>query len=380
MTEPELAQRFAAEFGASPRLFSAPGRINLIGEHTDYNDGFVLPMAIELRTYVAACARDSRRLTVKSLERDGIAQIDLDAPGSKRRGTWFDYVEGTARALLERGYPLRGADLLIRSDVPLGGGLSSSAALEMSVGFALCSISGVDPDRTELARAGQQAEHEYVGTLCGIMDQYVSAMARADHGLLIDCRTLGTDAIPLPLGDAAILVCDSGVRHELASSAYNERRRECERAAALLGAASLRDVTAAALDRAPAGLSDVLLRRARHVVTENARTLSAADAFRRRDLERAGRLMLESHASLRDDYEVSCPELDCLVAAATPLEGVYGARMTGGGFGGSAIVLLRADRVQAALRELEGVYRARFGRRLAGFVTRAKDGVFEHEV
>ena len=225
----DVREAFQQTFGAKPRLFSAPGRVNLIGEHTDYNDGFVMPLAIARRTFVAAAAREERRIRVRSLNVDATAEIDLNAAGQPQRGTWLDYVEGVARVLSARGQALVGADLLISSDVPVGAGLSSSAALEVAVGLALLSLANSDLDRLELARAAQAAEHEYVGTRCGIMDQYIAALACPDHALLIDCRSLAATPVSADFGAATLLVCDSRVKHELSSSEYNVRRAECER-------------------------------------------------------------------------------------------------------------------------------------------------------
>ncbi|MCA1614305.1 MAG: galactokinase, partial [Acidobacteria bacterium] len=342
-----LRAAFRGRYGRAARLFRAPGRVNLIGEHTDYNDGFVLPMAIDRETVAAAAARPDRRVRVHSLNLDESAEFDLDAPGEKRRGDWLDYVEGVARILDAGagGARLAGADLSILSDVPLGAGLSSSAALEISVGLALASLSGADAGGVRLALAGQRAEHEYVGTKCGIMDQFTAAMARARHALLIDCRTLQATHIPLDTSDVVVAICDTNVKHELSTSEYNRRREECEQGVRALQSVlpsirALRDVGVEEFDRhAPRVLPETIRRRCRHVVTENARTLAAAESLRRGDLSELGRLMNLSHASLRDDYEVSCAELDALVEIALPLEGVLGARMTGGGFGGSTVSL-----------------------------------------
>ena len=338
--------------GGEPRLFRAPGRVNLIGEHTDYNGGFVLPMAIERGTTVAAAPREDRRVRAHSVNLGSTAEFDLDRPGRPRRGVWFDYVEGVAQALVRRGARLRGADLVVESDVPAGAGLSSSAALEVSTGMALAAVSGASVERVELALAGQEAEHTYVGTMCGIMDQLTSACGREGHALLIDCRSLETTAIPLDTTETVVVVCDTRVKHELASSAYNERRADCERGVELLrrvlpAVTALRDVSVEDLQRYGGCLPEIIRRRCRHVVTENARTLRAAGALRAGCMEEMGRLMWQSHESLRDDYEVSCAELDALVEIAAGVEGVAGARMTGGGFGGSTVNLVS----RRALRE-----------------------------
>jgi galactokinase len=383
MVDPSAARReFASAFGGTPRLFRAPGRVNLIGEHTDYNEGFVLPMAIDRDTLVAAAARPDRSIVVRSLLIGETESVDLDAPPRPRRGTWLDYVEGVARSLEARGARLAGASLVVDSDVPLGAGLSSSAALEVSVGLALVSVSGEDADRVRIALAGQAAEHDYVGARVGIMDQLVSALARSGHALLIDCRSLDATPIPLRLPEHRVVVCDSRVEHELASSAYNERREQCERGVELLRAAlpgirSLRDVSASELERHERLLPDPVGRRCRHVVTENARTLAAAEALAAGDAAAVGELMVRSHESLRDDYEVSCRELDVLVDAALAVDGVAGARMTGGGFGGSTVNLVRADAVDAFSRSVSDVYVRETGKRPAVYVTDAAEGACE---
>jgi galactokinase len=333
-----------------PRLFRAPGRVNLIGEHTDYNEGFVLPMAINRGTCVAAREHDGRTVRVHSINANETAEFDLDRPGPPRRGVWLDYVEGVAQALEKRGVKLCGADLLIESDVPVGAGLSSSAALEISVGIAILALAGTELDRLSLALAGQDAEHIYVGTKCGIMDQLVAACGRRGHALLTDCRSLETKQIPIHSSSATWIICDTGVRHKLAFSAYNVRREECEQAVKVLrelrpGIAALRDVTKEDLETYGAQLPEMIRRRCRHVVSENERTLAAAAALPRSDLDEMGRLMYKSHDSLRDDYEVSCRELDMLVDIARGIPGVFGARMTGGGFGGCTVNLVRRDAV-----------------------------------
>lgn len=342
-----LRREFRREYGRDARLFRAPGRVNLIGEHTDYNDGFVMPMAIDYGTTVAAAACDNRRVRVRSLNRNESFEFDLDGAGGRARHSWLDYVEGVARVLESRGALLSGADLLIESDVPVGAGLSSSAALEISVGLALLGLSGAEVDRVALALAGQRAEHEYVGTMCGIMDQLVVTLGRKDHALLIDCRSLETQEIPMKESEIAVIICDSRVKHELAASEYNTRRAECERGVELLGEVlpeirALRDVSVEEFEKYEARLPEPVRSRCRHVVTENERTLAAAAALRSGDYKEMGRLMLLSHKSLRDDYEVSCFELDKLVEAAMSLpDATLGARMTGGGFGGCTVNLVR---------------------------------------
>ena len=380
-----LKREFREEYGREPRLFRAPGRVNLIGEHTDYNDGFVMPMAIDYGTIVAAAARDDRRVRVRSLNRGESFEFALDGESERQRHIWLDYVEGVARVLESRGALLSGADLLIESDVPVGAGLSSSAALEISVGLAMLTLSGVEVDRVALALAGQRAEHEYVGTMCGIMDQLVVTLGQKSHALLIDCRSLETQAIPLQTDDVAIVICDSRVKHELASSQYNVRRAECERAVQLLhevlpGVRALRDVSVEEFEKYKERLPEPVRSRCRHVVTEDARTLRAADALRSGDFQEMGRLMLLSHESLRDDYEVSCFELDKLVEVAMSLgDATLGARMTGGGFGGCTVNLVRRGALEKFQEVVAREYNKATQKQPGIYVVSAAEGAKEQE-
>jgi galactokinase len=374
---------FRELFGdAQPRLFRAPGRVNLIGEHTDYNDGFVLPMAIDRETIVAAKATDTRRVRVRSLNVNETLEIDLDNPGPKQRGIWLDYVEGVAQSLEARGFRLRGADMVIESNVPAGAGLSSSAALEISVGVALLSVSEIEVDKLALALSGQQAEHVYVGTKCGIMDQLVAACALEGHALLVDCRSLEMTQIRLDTSGTAIVICDTRVKHELSSSEYNRRREECERGVQILaevlpGIRALRDVSFVDFQTHEERLPQPIRARCRHVITENARTLNAADALRAGDLDAMGRLMLKSHESLRDDYEVSCAELDTLVEIAVSVEGVYGARMTGGGFGGCTVNLVRRSALEKFQEKVAAEYNKATGVNPLIYISEPGDGASE---
>ncbi|HEX8129056.1 MAG TPA: galactokinase [Pyrinomonadaceae bacterium] len=379
-----LRVTFRDLYGTRPRLFRAPGRVNLIGEHTDYNDGFVLPMAIDRETCVAAAPRLDRRVRVFSVNLGEHAEFDLDRPGERERGIWLDYVEGVAQALERRGVRLGGADLAISSDVPVGAGLSSSAALEVSAGLALASVSRSEVGRVELALAGQEAEHTYVGAKVGIMDQFIAALGRAGHALLIDCRTLETQAIPVDTSETLVAICDSRVKHELSASEYNTRRAECEegvellRRAGLDGIRALRDVSEADLERYGGALPEVVGRRCRHVVTENARTLDASAALREGRLEEMGRLMLESHESLSRDYEVSCRELDALVRIAMSLaDTTLGARMTGGGFGGCTVNLVRRERLENFRETITREYTSATGQTPNIYVSEAGEGAGE---
>ena len=348
----ELRKNFAERFEGEPRVFRAPGRVNLIGEHTDYNGGFVLPMAIDRETAAAVRARPDRLFRIHTINFDETAEFGLDKPFAGKKGFWLNYIEGMARILEQKGLHLSGCDMTIWSDIPSGAGLSSSAALEVVTGLAFASVSDQVIDREMIAKAGQQAEHEYVGAKVGIMDQFVSANAAAGHALLLDCRSLDFENVPLDTSDVAVVICDTNVKHDLATSAYNKRRQECEEAVEVLsrylpGISQLRDVSVEDFEKYSQHLPDLIRRRAKHVVTEDDRTLRAADRLKHNDIESFGKLMWESHDSLRDDYEVSSIELDKLVEIASTVKGVLGARMTGGGFGGSTVNLVRRQQLES---------------------------------
>jgi galactokinase len=341
-----IAEQFRAKFGAQPRVYRAPGRVNLIGEHTDYNEGYVMPVALGFYCWVAISPRDDQKLVMSSDGFSDTAEVELDSPEIHPRKTWSDYPVGVALELKRAGVPLRGANLLIHGEVPMGAGLSSSAAIEVATALALAEQSGHFPDRVQLAIQCQKAENEFVGARCGIMDQFISLHGRKNHALLLDCRALDFELVAIP-ECVRLVICNTMVKHEHASSGYNQRRAECEEAVQRLakvlpGIRSLRDVTLDQLELHRATLSEVLYKRALHVITENARVLGATEALRAEDLERFGKRMAESHSSLRDLYEVSCAELDLMVEQAHRQEGVYGARMTGGGFGGSTINLVES--------------------------------------
>jgi galactokinase len=323
--------------------------VNLIGEHTDYNDGFVMPAALDFSTWVRLSPLEQHRLNLYSENFDEEIEVDLDDQNLKARGHWSDYPIGVAVILERAGYRLRGARLQIRGDVPIGSGLSSSAALEVATACALTANSGLKIDARELALLCQRAENEFVGARVGIMDQFISLFGQSQKALLLDCRSLEFRLLPLP-DNVRLIICNTMVKHELASSAYNERRAQCEEGVRVLGqfypnVRALRDVTIEQLEQHRGDLTDVVYRRCRHVITENARVLAAGEALERHNLDRFGKLMGESHASLRDDYEVSSEELDLMVEIAERVEGVYGARMTGGGFGGSTVNLVREEDV-----------------------------------
>jgi len=345
------------------RVVRAPGRVNLIGEHTDYNDGLVLPMAIDLETRLEFTSTDDRIVDVVRDDTGERAVIDLDqraTPGTGRRGDWTDYVAGTAWALREGGGQARGFVGSLTGNLPIGQGLSSSAALELACAWALSVGRPPLDDRMAVALACQRAENEFVGMPCGILDQFAVAFGVRDAALLLDCRSLEHRPVALPAG-AAFLLVESGVTRELRGSGYQQRRRECEAAAAALAAIdpsvrSLRDVTSELLERARHRLDERLLGRARHVVTENARVMAAVRAFEADDLPAAGRAFLASHASLRDDFEASVPAVDRLVEVAAAIQGVHGARLTGGGFGGAVVVLADADAAEAVAAEMRTRY------------------------
>ncbi|NWI03245.1 GALK1 Galactokinase, partial [Tichodroma muraria] len=351
-----------AAFGGAAVLAAwAPGRVNLIGEHTDYNGGFVLPMALQLGTVLVGSPTQDRTISIitTSAEADEPHRVQFPAPlpgSSLSPGLphWANYIKGVIQHY--RGGPVPGFSAVLASDIPLGGGLSSSAALEVATYTFLQQLCPDDGDLVAKALACQKAEHVFAGMPCGIMDQFISVMGKEGHALLIDCRSLETVLVPLTDASLAVLITNSNVRHTLTGSEYPTRRRQCEQAAAALGKASLRDATLAELEEARSRLGDEAFRRARHVIGEIARTAQAAQALQHRDYRTFGRLMVESHNSLRDDYEVSCPELDELVAAALEVDGVYGSRMTGGGFGGCTVTLLEAEAAERAQQHIQEKY------------------------
>lgn len=371
---------FTARYGTRPRLIvRAPGRVNLIGEHTDYNEGFVFPIAIDRETFVAARIRADQTVRAYTTQFDQEDSFEVTAIERSPSMPWANYVRGVIKGLLARDLPISGADLLISSDVPLGSGLSSSASLEVAVGYAVQLLNNINLLGEELALLAQGAENSFVGVQCGIMDQFISALGRADHALLIDCRDLSYRPVPIP-PDVRVVVCNSGVHHNLGNSEYNERRAACNEAVRLLKArmpkiGSLRDVSPADLAANADLLPPTTLMRARHVVTENQRTLAAAAALERADLATFGRLMVESHASMRDDYQISVPEIDLLTDLAMAVPGCYGARLTGGGFGGSTVNLVTLSAVDRFVEAVGAGYTAQTGRSAEILVCRPSEGV-----
>jgi len=376
----QLARRFVQLFDASPtHITRAPGRVNLIGEHTDYNEGFVLPVAIDRAAYVAARPRSDRRLRLYAVQLEEHAELEIDQLQPGKVKGWSAYIAGMADFLQRAGYTITGADMVIDGDVPQGAGLSSSAALEVATGATLVALGGQELDRVQLARVGQQTEHQYINVKSGIMDQLISALGQQHHALLIDCRDYSTQPIPLR-SDVQIVVCNSRVKRELAQSGYNQRRAECDDAVRLLREVmpqinTLRDVTPEQLTQHADRLPAVVLRRARHIVTENARVLESAQALRRGDIQHFGALMQEAHVSYRDDFEASVREIEVLVKAAQALPGVYGSRLTGGGWGGCTVSLVDSGAVDRFCSSVAEVYEHEVGYRPDIYACIAADGV-----
>jgi galactokinase len=361
-----MRARFRLRFGRESEVFRAPGRVNLIGEHTDYNDGFVMPAAIGFYTWVAVAPREDRTLLVRSENFGEEREIVLDALAPGGPVDWSSYVAGVAWVLEAEGRRLRGADMLVWGGVPIGAGLSSSAAIEVASGLALLAAAGSEEvDRAALARQCQRAENDYVGMRCGIMDPFISCKGQAGDALMLDCRSLDFELLPVP-ADARLVICNTMVKHALTGGEYNERRAACEEGVRILSARlpavrALRDVSPAQLEMSRDALPERIYRRCLHVVTEDERVAAAADDLREGNLAAFGARMAASHASLRDDFEVSCPELDLMVALASSLEGVYGARMTGGGFGGCTINLVRKESVPSFRESVAAAYRRKTG-------------------
>lgn len=351
-----VVEKFAVRYGEMPAVVvRAPGRVNLIGEHTDYNGGFVLPMAIEHSAWIALRPRPDSTVRVHSLEYDEESSFAVSTP-EHTGSEWSEYLKGVAWAFGEAGVSRHGWEGVMGGDVPIGAGLSSSAALELATARAFVALDGGAWDPARMACLCQRAENGWVGVQCGIMDQMISAVGREGHAVLIDCRSLETQAVPLP-ENTTIVIMDTATRRGLLDSAYNERRRECEEAASFFGVPFLRDVTPELLALRGGRLDPVTARRARHVVTENARTLAAAAAMRSGDAVRLGELMNESHESLRADFEVSSPALDTMVEIARTRTGCLGARMTGAGFGGCAVALVTDEAADEFVRGVEREYR-----------------------
>lgn len=375
----DLVAHFAETFGRQPAFVArAPGRVNLIGEHTDYNDGFVLPMAIDRDVTIVGAPRDDRVVRLRSANFGDEASFVLERIEKAHDGAWSNYARGVASVLQHAGFALHGFDGVIYGDVPIGSGLSSSAAIEMAtlMAFTAAGADGPAPlvlDGAQAARLAQRAENEFVGVNCGIMDQFISSLGKAGHALFIDCRSLAYELTPLPEG-VTVLVVDTSAPRTLAASAYNERRAQCEQAARALGVPALRDVSVEAFERRRGELPDLIARRAAHVIYENRRVLEAVAALRANDVTTFGQLMNQSHDSLRDLYEVSSKELDAVVEIARRVPGVYGARMTGAGFGGCAIALVDDAQAGALAQAITHEYPQRTGREPKVYACVASDG------
>jgi galactokinase len=365
MNADELSERFMQQFHAQPRIFTAPGRVNIIGEHTDYNDGFVLPCAIEFYTHVAISPRVDHKLVLRSAEFSEPFEFDLSSMPRKPLGTWADYVVGVAITLRAAGYVMHGANLLVHGEVPIGAGLSSSAAIEVATALALLSLTDAKPPLQEVAKLCQRAENEFVGAHVGIMDQFVSCLGKAGHALLLDCRSLEFELVPVP-AEVKLVICNTMMKHEHSGGEYNRRREECEAGVRILSAAfpgikALRDASREQLSSCANAMPPVIYKRCLHVVEENHRVSEAAECLRSGNLGQMGRFMRESHRSLRDLYEVSCRELDIMVEEAEGLPGFYGGRMTGGGFGGCTVNLVSSSNAEAFRERIAERYLRRTG-------------------
>ncbi|WP_318477207.1 galactokinase [Photobacterium leiognathi] len=368
---------FTAVLGYQPsHLIQAPGRVNLIGEHTDYNDGFVLPCAINYQTVVAAAPRTDNIIRVVSVDYDNATdEFDLtQAIEFQQDKMWANYIRGVVKCLLERGFTFTGADIAVTGNVPQGAGLSSSAALEVVIGQTFKVLYNLEISQADIALNGQQAENQFVGCNCGIMDQMISAEGRENHAMLLDCRSLETQAVSMP-EDMAVVIINSNKKRGLVDSEYNTRRQQCEEAARIFGVKALRDVTIEQFNAKAHELGELVAKRARHVITENDRTVEAATALRNHDMKRMGELMAQSHASMRDDFEITVFEVDTLVEIVKDVIGEQGGvRMTGGGFGGCIVALVPPTLVDDVKAAVEAKYQAATGLKESIYVCQAKDG------
>ncbi|MBP8047639.1 MAG: galactokinase [Anaerolineales bacterium] len=383
MDTKNLEQSFLTHFNTKPEfIVRAPGRVNLIGEHTDYNDGFVLPMAIDRAVWIALSPRTDSQVRIHSLDSSNAVESDLGPDSAfdlhsltKGKG-WAEYIKGVAYQLQNAGHDLRGFDAIMTGDVPRGAGLSSSAAVELAAARAFAVVSGFEWDAAQMARLAQKAENEWVGVNCGIMDQMASAACKAGHALFLDCRSLEYQLAPLPHG-TAVVILDTSTRRGLVDSAYNERRNQCEEAARWFGVKALRDVSVAEFETRTKENNDLnanAFKRARHIVTENARVLEAVEAMKQNDIKKLGELFNASHNSLRDDFEVTNEALNQIVACAQEQSNCYGARMTGAGFGGCAVALVREEHAEEFTTAVSAAYRQRSGLEASVYVCKASDG------
>jgi galactokinase len=381
MNASDFIRHFEATFGQRPRIFRAPGRVNLIGETTDYNDGFVMPAAVGFSTYVGICQRPDRKLVIYSEEFREHFEFDIDHLPERRTAAWCDYVVGVVGVLQQHGCKLSGANLLVHGEVPIGSGLSSSAALEVASAFAILGLNKRELPRPDIAKFCRQAENEFVGARVGIMDQFVSCMGKAGHAFFLDCRSLEYKFVPIPAG-IQLVVCNTKVKHDLATGAYNQRREECEQGVRYFAKwdsaiHALRDVSVSFLDQHVKDLPAIIAKRCTHVIHENERTLHAAEALADGNLRKVGKLMRESHDSLRDLYEVSCRELDVMVESAGGLPGYIGGRMTGGGFGGCTVNLVSEESAQDFANQIASRYRKATGIEPQIYLCSAEDGAQE---
>jgi galactokinase len=378
MKEAELGRCFQELFGSQPTLFRAPGRVNLLGEHTDYNDGFVLPSALAFSTRIAIAARQDRKLVVRSEGFREHFEFDLDHLPSRALGVWCDYILGVTVMLREMGHSIPGASLLVSGEVPIGAGLSSSAALEVGSALALMSLSGVRLPLPDVARLCQRAENVFIGARVGIMDQFVSCLGKTGHALLLDCRSLEFRLVPIPK-DVQLVICNTMVKHDHASGSYNRRREECDEGVRILkkwypDIHALRDVSVEQLEPHVASIPATIYKRCLHVVAENQRVLEGAKCLAEGQVGRFGDLMGQSHRSLRDFYEVSCRELDIMVELAECLRGFQGGRMTGGGFGGCTVNLVTGADAPIFAEQISERYREATGIKPDVYVCLAADG------
>ncbi|MCG2768619.1 MAG: galactokinase [Anaerolineae bacterium] len=370
-----IAAHYRERHGSTPVIIvAAPGRVNLIGEHTDYNGGFVLPAAINRHMVIAASPREDTLVCLHSVDFSSDASFSLDAISHDTQAEWSNYERAVAWALQEAGYELRGMNAVLAGNIPIGSGLSSSAAIEVATAYAFRTLNDLPLDLVTLAKLCQWAENEFVGVKCGIMDQFISALGQAQHALLIDCHSLDHRLVPLP-AEMSLGICDTKVRRDLVSSAYNERRAQCETGAQLLGVPSLRDAEWSTFEDRQQELPEPVRQRCRHVISENQRVLDAVAALEEGNLPAFGMLMNQSHESLRDDYEVSCRELDIMVEATWEVDGVYGSRMTGAGFGGCTISAVRPDAVGAFQAQVSDKYKSATGLTPSIYVCQAEAGV-----
>ena len=364
---------FKEEYGEDPEfVVRAPGRVNLIGEHTDYNDGFVMPMALNRAICVALRSTETATVKIRSVDFDEVIEFSIN-DYAKGEQSPAEYVKGVAWALQEDGYELKGWEGVMQGNVPIGAGLSSSAALEIAVARAFSAVSDFEWQPAKMAKLAQKTENEWVGVNSGIMDQMISASGKEGYALLIDCRSLETEAIPVPVG-TSVVVMDTGTRRAHTTSAYNERFEQCQEAAKHFGVPALRDVTIEDFEAKKEGLSDVVMRRARHVITENDRVMQAREAMKNGDANGLGKLLIASHTSMRDDFEISSDALNAIVDAANEHDACYGARMTGGGFAGCAVALVDTSRVTAFVDAVTANYTSRTPHTPAIYVSQATNG------